>query len=407
MIGTREPPTFSASQRYGSGFHGSPVVTNVRSDERSLAGSPWGSRARASVGESPSEVTRSCSTDAPEAVGRGPVGRALCEDDRAAERADADHRPGAHDPAHVGGEMHDVALVHVGLVGGLARDRDEEAALHVHHALRRAGRAGRVGEQVRRFGVDLERGQLAGAVRRARRERARRAPASRTRESPPRGSRASARCDRGATTRAAVIATFALARLQAAGRRPVRRSRRRSAPARRRCARSRSRRRRPRATSAGRSRRGRRRRRRAPTSSSARRVTSRESSANVSVRREPSSPSPTAATASGAGRPSGGRSCARSRSCPPRNQVVHSGPRESSKHPVPRAARTRSPGRRRRAARTTPARSGSGGRARRSRRRPRCARAASRSRARSSPRRASTPRRSRAQPYLRARVSVC
>src|SRR3954469_22010519 len=62
ITGTREPPTFSNSQRYGSGFQGSPVVTNVRSDERSLAGSPCGSSARASVGESPSEVTRSCST---------------------------------------------------------------------------------------------------------------------------------------------------------------------------------------------------------------------------------------------------------------------------------------------------------------------------------------------------------
>src|SRR5580765_2124564 len=42
MIGTREPPTFSNGQRYGSGFHGSPVVTNVRSDDRSLVGSPCG-----------------------------------------------------------------------------------------------------------------------------------------------------------------------------------------------------------------------------------------------------------------------------------------------------------------------------------------------------------------------------
>src|SRR5436305_614603 len=36
--GTRPPPTFSKSQRYGSGFHGSPVVTNVRSDARSCVG---------------------------------------------------------------------------------------------------------------------------------------------------------------------------------------------------------------------------------------------------------------------------------------------------------------------------------------------------------------------------------
>src|SRR5918995_5083880 len=40
MIGQRPPPTFSKSQRYGSGFQGSPVVTIVRSEERSVLGSP-------------------------------------------------------------------------------------------------------------------------------------------------------------------------------------------------------------------------------------------------------------------------------------------------------------------------------------------------------------------------------
>src|SRR5947207_10458190 len=35
ITGTRPSPTVSASQRYGSGFHGSPVVTNARRDERS------------------------------------------------------------------------------------------------------------------------------------------------------------------------------------------------------------------------------------------------------------------------------------------------------------------------------------------------------------------------------------
>src|SRR5579863_8146904 len=34
-IGTLEPPTLLNSQRYGSGFHGSPVVQIARSDERS------------------------------------------------------------------------------------------------------------------------------------------------------------------------------------------------------------------------------------------------------------------------------------------------------------------------------------------------------------------------------------
>ena len=74
MIGTREPPTSSNSQRYGSGFHGSPVVTNVRSDERSVAGAPCGSSARARVGERPSDVTRSCSTVCQSRSGAGQSG---------------------------------------------------------------------------------------------------------------------------------------------------------------------------------------------------------------------------------------------------------------------------------------------------------------------------------------------
>jgi hypothetical protein len=40
MIGQRPPPTFSKSHMYGSGFHGSPVVTMVLRDERSVSGSP-------------------------------------------------------------------------------------------------------------------------------------------------------------------------------------------------------------------------------------------------------------------------------------------------------------------------------------------------------------------------------
>src|SRR4029453_3285452 len=59
MIGHRPPPTSSKSQRYGSGFHGSPGGTIVRSDERSVSGSPCGISARVSVGEIPSTDTRS------------------------------------------------------------------------------------------------------------------------------------------------------------------------------------------------------------------------------------------------------------------------------------------------------------------------------------------------------------
>ena len=50
----------------------------------------------------------------------------------------------------------------VGLVRDLARDRDEEAAVDVQRALRPAGRARRVREQVRVLRVDLPRGQTPG-----------------------------------------------------------------------------------------------------------------------------------------------------------------------------------------------------------------------------------------------------
>jgi hypothetical protein len=100
----------------------------------------------------------------PEPVGGGPVGRSLREDDRAAERHPADDFPRAHDPAHVGDEVDHVAGPRVGLVGDLARDRDEEATLHVKHALRRAGRARGVGEQVRVLRVDLQRLERAGRL---------------------------------------------------------------------------------------------------------------------------------------------------------------------------------------------------------------------------------------------------
>ena len=44
------PPTFSNSQRYGSRFHGSPVVQIAFSDDMSARGSPFGISARTSVG---------------------------------------------------------------------------------------------------------------------------------------------------------------------------------------------------------------------------------------------------------------------------------------------------------------------------------------------------------------------
>ena len=94
----------------------------------------------------------------PQPVGRK-VRRAFRVDDGRAAGAAADHCPRAHDPTHVGGEMDAVARLDVGLVGDLARDRRQEAGLHVQRALRLARRPGRVRKQVRMFRIDLSRGQ--------------------------------------------------------------------------------------------------------------------------------------------------------------------------------------------------------------------------------------------------------
>ena len=143
ITGTREPPTFSNSHRYGSGFHGPPVVTNVRKDEKVGDGV-------AVRQERPCECRRETERGdallldrAPQAVGRRPVGRALREHDRAAERSDADERPRADDQLDVGREVHHVARVHVGLVTGLARRR-RGSPPHVDDALWRSVGAGGV-----------------------------------------------------------------------------------------------------------------------------------------------------------------------------------------------------------------------------------------------------------------------
>ena len=89
--------------------------------------SPCGISARTSVGETPSIVMRCRSTRSPD---RGPgriVGRALVRARASRRSAAADHRPRAHDPAHVGGEVDAVAGLDVRLVRDLACDRHEEA----------------------------------------------------------------------------------------------------------------------------------------------------------------------------------------------------------------------------------------------------------------------------------------
>ena len=297
MIGTREPPTFSKSQRYGSGFHGSPVVTNVRSDERSLDGSPCGSSARDERGREAERRDALLLDRLPEPVGRGQSGAPSAKTIVAAERADADDRPWAHDPAHVGGEVHDVALVHVGLVGGLARDRDEEAALHVHDALRLPGRARRVREEVRVLRVDLERRQLAGQRRRARTARARRARPTALRRASSRIASIGTRLPRRDDSRCVIttFASLASSRCATAGAAKPEKIGTCTAPM---CAIACD----ATATSGDI---GRKIATRSPgstpseTSRSASRVTSRDSSAKLSARREPSSPRPTAASASG------------------------------------------------------------------------------------------------------------
>ena len=122
----------------------------------SSSGSPCGISARTSVGERPSIVTCSDSTSF-QSRSCGQSGAPSAKTIVAPTRAGADDRPRAHDPAHVGREVDAVAALDVGLVRGLARDRDEEAALDEERALRPAGRARRVGEEVRRLGVDLDR----------------------------------------------------------------------------------------------------------------------------------------------------------------------------------------------------------------------------------------------------------
>ena len=161
MIGQRPPPTSSKSQRYGSGFQGSPVVTIVRRDERSVSRlAVRDQRSRERGGDS--EHRDPFGLDQlPEPVLR-PVRGALGEDERRAHRVPADDGPRPHDPAHVRHEVDAVVRPRVRLVADLAGDRDEEAALHVDDALGRPGRPGRVREQVGRLGVELGGGSSPG-----------------------------------------------------------------------------------------------------------------------------------------------------------------------------------------------------------------------------------------------------
>ena len=332
MIGTREPPTSSKSQRYGSGFHGSPVVTNVRSDERSLR-----RRRRAAAARGPASARGRARSRAParrsaRAGRRGQSG---------APSAKTIVAPSAPAPTTVHGPMiqpMSVAkwttspCVHVGLVGDLAGDRDEEAALHVDDALRLAGRAGGVGQEVRRLRVDLERRQLARAVGDELVHGASDDVLDRRRlaAAPPRGSRASAPSRPRREDSPCVITTFAslaCSRCATAGAAKPEKIGTCTAPM---CAH---------ACDAI-----------ATSGDIGRKIATRSPGSHAELRRALREPRHLArelgegqlaarAVLAEADRrerrpgslaPSDARSCARSRRCPPTNQVVHSGPRESS-----------------------------------------------------------------------------
>src|SRR5439155_14276969 len=74
ITGQRPAPTTSKYHRHGPSFQGSPVEPSTRSEDRSwlpTGSSPWGIRARTSVGLMPSTVTRWRSTNDQRRSGEG------------------------------------------------------------------------------------------------------------------------------------------------------------------------------------------------------------------------------------------------------------------------------------------------------------------------------------------------
>ena len=110
---------------------------SARSDERSARGSPFGISARTSVGERPSIVTRSDSTSRQSRSSASRARPRRRRSSRRARRAPTTVHGPMIQPMSVAKWTRSPAL-HVGLVGDLARDRDEEAALDVQRALRPA-----------------------------------------------------------------------------------------------------------------------------------------------------------------------------------------------------------------------------------------------------------------------------
>ena len=91
----------------------------------------------------------------PEPVGPGVVRGAVVQEHRRAERRRADDLPRPHDPAEVGEPEQQIAGSDVGLVRDLLGDLDEEPAVDVDGALRRAGGPARVRDEQRVFGIQV------------------------------------------------------------------------------------------------------------------------------------------------------------------------------------------------------------------------------------------------------------
>ena len=125
----------------------------------------------------------------PQPIGLGIVGRAVVEHEGAAVGEGADDLPRSHDPTDVGEPEQPLVAAHVGLERGFLRDLREEPAVHVHRALRPAGRAARVGDEERMLAVERPGLEAALAGRRQ------------LGEGDDRDRRASARRDRGGAPR--------------------------------------------------------------------------------------------------------------------------------------------------------------------------------------------------------------
>ena len=90
--------------------------------------------------------------DRPDAPGVREIRRAVVQQDGRAQDQPTGDEPGSHHPAEIGEPPHEIARLEVEAVRQILRRLHGEAAVHVHRALRPAGRTGRVDDHVRIFG---------------------------------------------------------------------------------------------------------------------------------------------------------------------------------------------------------------------------------------------------------------